>query len=337
MTRTRRTALAFAVAATLAATTAHAPPAHAGNAQDSAVAQSLFDDATKLITAGNWADACPKLEESQRLDPEQVTEFKLADCYEHVGRTASAWTTFLDLAEVARKANRADRERVARDRAGQLEPKLTRLTVEVPPDARAPGLVVKRDGEVLGEGQYGVAVAVDPGKHVVEASAPGKKTWSDSRTVSGEGATVSLKVEPLVTDTSGGASAATATATGSAGGETPGGEKKGSPLKTVGIVLGGVGVAGIALGSVMGILAIGKNNDSNSGHCDKTTNVCDSTGLSLRSDAVTFGNVSTVGFIAGGVLLAAGATLWILAPSSSVQAAPAVGTNGGGVVVTGRF
>jgi hypothetical protein len=307
----------------------------AANAQDSAVAQSLFDDASKLMTAGNFNEACPKLEESQRLDPEQVTEFKLGECYEKAGRTASAWTTFLDLAEVSRKANRPDRERVARDRATQLEPKLTRLTVDVPTDVRVPGLVVKRDGEVVGEGQYGVAVAVDPGKHVVEASAPGKKTWSDSRVVTGEGATSTLKVEPLVVDPN--ASATGVPTDHGSGPEPTGGENKGSPLKTVGLVAGGLGIVGIGVGTVMGILAIGKNNDSNNGHCDKTTNLCDSTGLGMRSDAGTFGNVSTIGFIAGGVLLAGGATLWLLAPSSSVQAAPTVGTNGGGIVVRGRF
>lgn len=308
----------------------------AANAQDSAVAQSLYDDATKLMNESKFGDACPKLEESQRLDPQQVTEFKLGECYEKLGRTASAWTTFLDLAEVSRKANRPDRERAARDRASLLEPKLTRLTIDVPAAVRVPGLVVKRDNEVVGEGQYGVAIPVDPGKHVVEASAPGKKTWSDSRVVSGEGATSALKVEALVDDTSGGtAGPATATATGT---EQPsGGEKKGSPLKVAGIVVGGLGVVGIGVGSVMGIVAIGKNNDANNGHCDKTTNICDSTGVSMRSDAVGAGNVSTVAFIVGGVLLAGGATMFLLAPSSNVQAAPAVGTNGAGIVLRGRF
>jgi hypothetical protein len=335
MRMTRFAVGALALVALSGAAASAGGPALAANAQDSAVAQSLYDDASKLMTEGKFTDACPKLEESQRLDPEQVTEFKLADCYEHVGRTASAWTTFLDLAEVSRKAGRPERERVARDRATQLEPKLTRLTVDVPADVRVAGLVVKRDGEVVGEGQYGVAVAVDPGKHVVEASAPGKKTWTDSRVVTGEGATSTLKVEALVVDPN--ASATAATTDHGVGPEPTGGEKKGSPLKTVGLVVGGLGIVGIGVGSVMGILAIGKNNDANNGHCDKTSNLCDSTGLGMRSDAVTFGNVSTVGFIAGGVLLAGGATLWLLAPSSSVQAAPAVGTSGGGIVVRGRF
>ena len=47
-----------------------------------------------------------------------------------------------------------------------LEEKLVKLTLVVSPSARAPGLVVKRDGRVLGESEWGLSVPVDPGEHV---------------------------------------------------------------------------------------------------------------------------------------------------------------------------
>jgi hypothetical protein len=315
------------------------------SAQDQAVAQSLYDDAKKLMTAGNFNDACPKLEESQRLEPTAVTEFYLADCYERAGRTASAWTTFLDLAASEHRnggPKGAEREKVARDRAKALEPKLSQLVIDVPAAVRVPGLVVKRDGAAVREGQWGAQVAVDPGKHTIEASAPGKKPWTTTQDVQGAGTATTVHVEALA-DAPGEAASSQPSAPSSASTsslaptpETP----KPSPLKTVGLVVGGVGVAGLVVGGIFGAMAISKNSDANNGHCGGSlggSNQCDSTGVGLRNDAVSFGNISTISFIAGGVLAAGGAALWLVAPSGTVQAAPAVGTNSGGVLVRGVF
>jgi hypothetical protein len=312
--------------------------------QDQAVAQSLYDEAKKLMTANRWPDACPKLEESQRLDPTPVTEFYLADCYERVGRTASAWTTFLDLAATEHKnggAKSTEREKVARDRAKALEPKLSQLVIDVPATARVAGLVVKRDGETVREGQWGAQLAVDPGKHTVEASAPGKKTWTATQDVQGPGTSTTVHVEALADAPLDVAQTPTLTTLPATPPATPGADTtSSSPLKTVGLIVGGVGVAGLAVGGIFGAMALSKNSSANSGHCGGSfggTNQCDSTGVSLRSDAVNFGNISTIAFIAGGVLAAGGATLFLVAPSGHVQATPAVGTNGGGILVRGDF
>ena len=310
--------------------------------QDQAVAQSLYDEGKRLMAASQWADACPKLEESQRLDPTPVTEFYLADCYERAGRTASAWTTFLDLAATEHKnggAKSAERERVARDRAGALEPRLSQLVIDVPAAARVAGLVVKRDGEIVREGQWGSPLAVDPGKHTVEASAPGKRPWTATEDVQSPGARTTVLVEALVDApvvAPGPSPALPAVPPPASGGDAG----TSSPLKTVGLVVGGVGVAGLVAGGIFGALALSKNASANGGHCGGSlggANQCDATGLSLRSDAVGFGNVSTIAFIAGGVLAAGGATLWLVAPSGHVQATPAMGQNGGGVLVRGDF
>ncbi|HEY6463680.1 MAG TPA: hypothetical protein VIY73_26105 [Polyangiaceae bacterium] len=310
--------------------------------QDQAVAQSLYDEAKKLMAAGKWSDACPKLEESQRLDPAPVTEFYLADCYERAGRTASAWTTFLDLAakeHATGGAKSAEREKVARDRAKALEPKLSQLAVDVPAAARVPGLVVKRDGEAVRDGQWGAPVAVDPGKHTVEASAPGKKAWSATQDVQGAGTTTTVHVEALPdapVEAPPAAVAATAPATSlpsTPPADMPSGP---SPLRTVGLVVGGVGVAGLAVGTVFGVIALSKNSAANSGNCGGSlggANDCNQTGVNDRSSAVTAGNVSTVALIAGGVLAAGGATLFLVAPSSHVQ----VGATAGGVLLRGDF
>lgn len=350
-TRSTLVAAVLAVAAAGAPATARAQ----SSAQDSAVAQSLYDQARKLTAGGQYPDACPKFEESQRLDPTPVTQFWLADCYEHVGRTASAWSSFLDLAAAAKRNGgpKADeREKVARDRANAVQPKLTQLVVAVPAGTRIAGLVVKRDGEALHEGQWGSPVPVDPGNHTIEASAPGKQTWTKTQDVEGAGQTVTVQVDALtdapVAAAVPPAGASPAGSPAAAGGSPapapvdvpPDTSASSSPLKTVGLVAAGVGVVGLGVGAFFGVKALGKNSDANNGHCGGSlggANACDATGVQDRSDAVSAGNVSTILFVAGGVLAAGGVTLWLLAPSSHVQAAPAVGTNGGGIVLRGAF
>ena len=59
--------------------------------RDPAAAQALFDQGRDLMRQNKHAEACPKLAESNRLDPAIGTLFHLADCYEQSGRVASAW------------------------------------------------------------------------------------------------------------------------------------------------------------------------------------------------------------------------------------------------------
>ncbi len=297
--------------------------------QDRAVAQSLYDNARALMADSKFESACPKLEESQRLDPALATLFHLADCYEHIGRTASAWAAYLDVAAASKRAGRADREQVARDKAAALAPKLSKLTVNVAATSQVPGLVVKRDGAVVREGQLGTPLPVDTGKHVVEASAPGKVSWQGDINVTEEGKIVQIEIPKLV-DSAVAAVASPEKAQPPAATTTmPPAESPSHSLgtqRTIALVVAGVGVVGVGIGSIVGLRALSKNSDSNaSGRC--VGNTCDAEGKQLRDDARSAGNLSTVAFVAGGVLMAGGAVLWFTAPSgSSLQVSPAVGS-----------
>jgi hypothetical protein len=309
--------------------------------QDQAVAQSLYDEARTLMNAKNFAQACPKLEESQRLDPSPATEFHLADCYERVGRTASAWAAFLEVASNSRLAGRAEREKVARERAEALAPKLTKLVINVPAGAQVSGLVVKRNGTVVREGQWGTGVPVDQGAQSIEAAAPGKLPWQTQVQATGEGKTTSVEVPPLsdapaAIAESHPAGAATAASSVPAAEPAATSSPRGNTQRIAAVAVAGVGVVGVAIGSVLGVSAINKNSDANKGHC--TGNTCDAVGVSLRQDAVHAGNLSTVAFVVGGVAIAGGAVLWFTAPSNrGIQAAPAMGGGSYGAVVRGTF
>jgi hypothetical protein len=231
----------------------------AGSARaDDAAAQSLFDDAKKLIADGKWAAACPKLEESLRISPTAGTKFNLGDCYEHTGKTASAWAQFLSAATQTKIAGQKDREKAARDRAAALEPKLSRLAIVVAADARPAGLEVKRDAELVGQAQWGEAVPVDPGEHAVVASAPGKRPWKAKVEVSGAGTTAKLSVPELddaapVAAPAGPATDAPAPKTNEPLRDTTP-RATGNPNATLGWVLVGVGGAAVVGGVVMFVL-----------------------------------------------------------------------------------
>lgn len=151
-------------------------PAAASAETSAASAHSLFLDARAAMEKGDYEAACPKLEESMRLDPAVGTQLNLADCYERVGKVGSAWAGFLDAASMAKSSHQADREKLARARAKALEPRLPKLLIDADASAE-PGMEVLRDGMSVGSASWNTAIVVDPGSHDVVASAPGKMSW----------------------------------------------------------------------------------------------------------------------------------------------------------------
>ncbi len=312
---------------------ASAVPASAQSASDKAAAQALFDDAQKLAGTGDWASACPKYSESNRLDPGIGVKLYLGDCYEHVGKTASAWAMFGEAEEYARKQGDG-RATVAHQRAEKLAPRLIRLRLAVP--APSPGMVVHRDGEEVGAGQWGVAVPVDPGPHTIEATAPGKSAWSQTVDAK-EGAAGPVEVQvPALQDAPAAAPPSGATPDGA----TPPaqGSSNGNTQRILAVVAAGVGVVGVGVGTAFGLSAKSKLDDSNSGHCHDG-NLCDAAGVQLRSDAKSNALGSTIAFVVGGVGLAGGAVLWFTAPKSgpSVGLSPVVTERYAGLRLGGAF
>ena len=106
--------------------------------------------------------------------------------------------------------------------------------------------------------------------------------------------------------------------------------------KTVALVAGGVGVVGVAVGSIFGLMAK-SDNDQALKNC-RTSTLCTPTGLTQTDDAKSAATVSTIGFVVGAVGLVGGAVLWFTAPRSepttaSIRATPVVGPSYGGVTV----
>jgi hypothetical protein len=152
----------------------------AAEPQEQQLAQALFDDGRRLMEEGRYSEACPKLAESQRLDPGGGTLLNLAICHEKEGKLATASNDFAEALSLAARDGRKDREAIARERIKAVEGRVPRITVIVRPSSELDGLEVKLDGLVLRRAAWGVATPVDPGSHVVEASATGHAPWSST-------------------------------------------------------------------------------------------------------------------------------------------------------------
>jgi hypothetical protein len=147
---------------------------------ESALAEALYRQARELMAQNKYAEACPKLAESYRLDPGTGTLLNLATCRELEGKLATAWLLYSDALLAAQRDRRDDREQFAQQHLSELEPKLSRLTLVVPPEADDPELDLTLDGARVAATARGVPTYIDPGSHIVQAKSPGKRAWSQT-------------------------------------------------------------------------------------------------------------------------------------------------------------
>lgn len=295
---------------------------------DRSTAEALFVDARKLASEGRFVEACPKFAESQRLDPGVGTLLYLAECYEKTARTASAWVTFREAADLARTNQQAAREKIALDRASALEPRLPKLVIELSKGA-AP-VKVTRDGAEVSSAVFGTIVPLDPGMHTVSASAQGKKTWTTSvELVEGKSVTVQIPVleasaspaasssAPVVVPPPTASSGTSPAPILSASPESSGGFTR----KTGALIAGGVGVIGVGVGSYFGLRAQSLW-DSSRGNCVGTR--CGKDGYNDATRASNAARASSIFFLVGAAGLGVGAALWFW-PESEKSTALRIG------------
>lgn len=313
-------------------------PALADPTDQERAAQVLFDDGVALMAQGKYAEACPKLDQSQKTDPTIVTAYRLAECNEKLGKLATAWAQFIDVATLARKAGTTDREETARKRAEALRPRVPRLTVTVSDEVAAQkGLVVTRDGAPIDAGVWGRELPIDPGEHRIAAAAPGKQPW-EARVEVAEGAVVPVVV-PVLADEPGKSGGPA----GPGAARTDGPSGKGQRIAAV--AAGVVGLTGVAVGTIFGLMASSTWDDAQAGCVGGAPDRCTPDAQSLGDDASTQATVSTIGFVVGGVGLAGAAVLWLTAPSApsrapsgaTVRVAPWAAATGAGISAGGRF
>ena len=276
------------------------PSSARAQARDPVAAEALFAEGRAAMKRGDYASAYAKLQDSETLDPAAVgTLLNLAECEEHLGKLASAWQHWRRALDQLPAGD--DRIAFGSERIKALEGQLPRLTIRLAKDAPASTRIRRGDVDV-GEASLGVPLPADPGTYDVVASAPGflaRHFQAELRV----GAVTELLVDvglPLAAP-------------------APRGD---SSWRTASFAVGSVGIAGLGVGVVTGILAIDRNNTVKS---ECPNGACTSNeGATAAQQGRAFATTSTVGFIAGGVLLAAGVVVLLTHPRRSESKGSAV-------------
>lgn len=267
----------------------------------------------QLAQDGKCAEAIPHFLESLKLDVKAVTLINLASCEEKTAHLSDALGHWVEARSRAQVEGNAAIEEEAEKRAKALEPKLPKLTVVVagaPADAE-----VTRDGVALGTASMGVPLPVNPGAHVLVVHAKGHEDTSVNVSLAeGEAKRVELKLGAPKKEV----------ARGPGAGGTDSDARPLSPLVYIGF---GTALAGVAVGTITGLMAVGKASTAKDS-CPN--NECSPSGLDAVDSGRTFATISTIGFIVGGVGAGVGVYGLLFAkPKSSTSVAVSVGPTGG--------
>jgi hypothetical protein len=265
-------------------------------------AEQLYVEGKQLAANGDYDAACKKFEESQKIEPAIGTQFNLASCYEHTHRPATALAMYREVARIGQMSNLTEREHAAEERIAALEKSAPRIVVQA--DKR---IQVERDGLVMTDAERQAGVIVDPGAHTVHATQEKHLPWSTTIQVAENAGSVVVKVPALAEEPS--------------PPPPPPPPPEGlPPLRIAAIVAASTGAAGLIVGGVFGATAISKKNSAHCNGVDCSASTPD--GARSLHDAQTAATTSTVFFIVGGALVAAGAALWVFAPTPTVAVSP---------------
>lgn len=222
-------------------------------------AEGLFHSGVLKFDSGQYAEACVDFAESLKLGPKLGTLLNLALCHETVGKVATAWNEFHHGAAWAAQNNQRERLEFATQHIRVLETRLPRVILQLPTERAISGIDL--DGEPVPEQRWYLPLYLDPGEHKLAVTAPGKKRTSVSFRVTSAVTDQIVRLPSLPDD------------------EAAAPPRAHSPaLYALGWVSLGLGVAGLATGSVFGILAMNADD---------------------ADEAKSRATVSTVAFLAG--------------------------------------
>jgi hypothetical protein len=296
----------------LALVTLTVHPARAQTAGGSGnVAEALFRDGVTLFDAGRVHEACEKFAESFRLDPANGTLQDLALCHEREGKIASAWAEFSQLAGRAARAEQREREVMARTRAAELAPRVTRVQLTFAGDRPSNVERVEIDGQELRRAAWTSPLPLDPGTHSFLFAAKGKASETRSVAIAVEGRIVRVDVPMLVAEVSPPSVAVT--------------RDDRTERRTLALVAGGVGVVAVGTGAYFGLRALAKKSD---GDARCSGRLCDAEGLALEDQAHSSATLSTIAFGLALAALGVGTYAWLTAP---VRVVPDAHARGAGV------
>jgi hypothetical protein len=323
-------------------------PATASASIETDRASALFREGRRLVDEQRYGEACERFEQSYKLSAGLGTRFNLADCWEHIGRIASAQTAFTEVAIAAHAAGQIDRETVARERAAALEARVSRVTIDVQVSPGEQPTVLQNGSPVKAE-HWGKALPVDPGTQVIEVTAPGRLPWTSRVQVPSGGAMVWVTVPRLLEDPKVRPLAkAPVPPKKKPTRRLP--EEKPRDMRAVSLGLAALGVSGIAAGTAFALKYKSFADDADA-ICPSLTAPCSEDDSlrrdSLDGDAEAAGTGAIISFgVGGAALLGAFISHFVFdtrgkvaqeRQETSLTLAPIVGSGGVGFVGRGAF
>jgi hypothetical protein len=288
------------------------------SAQDIETARTLYQEGTALRDRGDMKGALEKFKAAHALGNTPITGLELCRTYGTLKMPVEARETCLGVGRIPPLAGETVRSQEARNEAAryaeELRPKIAFLRLRVrlqgPPAKREPTVVI--DGAQIPVAALGEPRALDPGAHQISAKVgSGVATALTLETREGETKDVELIVQVPPEEEQG--------APPPGPGPAPPPEKKGGGAG--GIVLLGIGGAGIVLGLVAGGIAMGDKSDLEK-TC--TNNICGKADHDKLDSAYTWAGVSTASFIIGGLFLAGGLAITFASSKSADATKPHV-------------
>jgi hypothetical protein len=301
-------------------------------AAESGAAKAEFASAQKLFKMDKFGEALPIFRDLAETTHSPNARLYVGHCLQQLGKNVDAYKAFAavvkEITEHPDPKYTPTRE-AAITQLAVLNVRLARVVVsltDVPP-----GAAVTLDGAVVEEKDYGSAIVVEPGSHRVEVSAAGVAPMRrEVRLDGGELKTVTLSFRKGDEEIAFGAS--TNRLAPDAPSDTS--SDDGATMRTMGLVVGGIGVAGLAVFTVTGLMARSTfadleaqcpNGCTDAGHLDQIDR-----GKALQTTA-------NVGLIGGLIGISAGTTLFILGQRRRGDAPMSVSlSNGGGMVSYSR-
>jgi hypothetical protein len=290
---------------------------------DPAAAEALFQEGRQAMEEGDLDAACEKFEASLVLEASSGTQLNLAACRAKQGRSATAWAHFVAAERLARTQRRADHELEASRRAQELQTELSYLTIRV--SEPVPDLEVTRNGQRVASGVFGAKIPVDPGRFVIEASAPGYVPVRRQVTLGlhRDHQLVELpRLEraPAAAAPAVAASPARVVQLGSAGPASD------APSNAAAWLAGGVGVTGLAVGGVFGAMALSSDASARRA-CGDRTSACPPAALEQAETRDRQALISTLGVGVG--LAGVAVATWLFLSGADTPAPHSAGMSAG--------
>jgi len=343
--RTLGLPICLAVLATAPASLAQQGP----TAEDRASARVLGTEGTRLADANNCAGAVPKLDAAEKLFHAPTTLDRLGECQIALGQLVAGTENLNRVVREVLPPNSPPAFLAAQKRAQQAYaaalPRIGSLRIHVEGVA-VDQVTVTVDGVSVPTALFDNSRPTDPGSHEVKATAPGYlSTTATAALKDGGDTSVALHLAPdpsaQVAAPVPAASASVAVAAPSAAPAPPappppaqsGG---GNGVAIASFVVGGVG---IAVGSILGIMALGTKSTLDS-HCVNKACLAPPSQQSNINSLGTQATISTVGFGVGVVGVAVGVILLAVSHGGSAstgstppppQVSPWVGIGSAGV------